>query len=39
MADKFVSNLLNLCGENMERLSDCKYLRQQDVVFAKSSFA
>ena len=34
-----LQDLIFLCGENMERLSDCKYLRQQDVVFAKSSFA
>ena len=33
-----LQDLIFLCGENMERLSKCRYLKQQEVVYTKSSF-
>ena len=32
-----LQDLIFLCGENLERLSECQYLKQDEVVFTKSS--
>lgn len=35
---RVLQDLIFLCGDNMERLLECKYMKQQEVEFTKSAF-